>query len=125
MPSVTFIPGNNIFARCRNYSVQHDQFIQKQQQSDMQQIINGDLFTTPGYNTCNSQTLNYKQLNSSSDVNQQLTQTQRAVNAIKYSVGVGGKISFGNTALNRGGVSFLGKTEGQPGGIRLAVRNRF
>lgn len=122
---VTFIPGNNVFARCRNYSNQHDKYLQKQQQQEMQQIINGDVLTIPGYNTCNGQTLNYKQLNSSSDVNQQLTQTQRAVNAIKYSVGVGGKITFGNLGINRGGVSFLGKTEGQPGGIKLAVKNKF
>ena len=36
---VTFIPGNNVFARCKNYSNQHDQYFQKQQrQQEMQQI---------------------------------------------------------------------------------------
>ena len=66
---------------------------------------------------------NRKVINSSSDVDQTQTQTQRAVNAIKYSSG--GRIIFGNRNLNSTGMSFLGRTEGQPGGIIGPLRNKF
>lgn len=48
---------------------------------------------------------NSKTLNTNADVNQTLTSTQRAVNAIKYNHG--GRIVFGNEYVN----SNLGKIE--------------
>ena len=45
----------------------------------------------------------------------------------QYSVGVGGQIVFGSqqTRQPQQLITFLGKTEGQPGGIKLGVRNKF
>ena len=87
--------------------------------------------TIPIYNiTCPPykcpEPINSKVLNSNADVDQTLTQTNRVVNAIRTSVG--GTIQFGNSAttgrLNR--TQYLGRYEGQPGGIgRLSGKNKF
>ena len=67
------------------------------------------------------QEINTKVVKSSNpDVDPTLTQNQRAVNAIRYSVG--GRVIFGN---NGSGVTFLGRTEGQPGGIKFPPKNKF
>ena len=67
------------------------------------------------------QEINTKVVKSSNpDVDTTLTQNQRAVNAIRYSVG--GRVIFGN---NGSGVTFLGRTEGQPGGIKFSPKNKF
>jgi hypothetical protein len=65
--------------------------------------------------------------------NQPETQVQRAVNAIKYSVG--GNIQFGNNITNQiiqlrqinpSPINiFNGSFEGQPGGMRRPIRNNF
>ena len=77
---------------------------------------------TSGNSDCKCpQEINTKVVKSSNpDVDQTLTQNQRAVNAIRYSVG--GRIMFGN---NGSGVTFLGRTEGQPGGIKFSPKNKF
>ena len=58
------------------------------------------------------------------------TQTQREVNAILYSSG--GTINYGNNIRNNIRnrnintlATFLGRTEGQPGGTLGPLRNRF
>ena len=69
------------------------------------------------------QEINKKVANSSGDVDQTLTQSQRAVNAIKYSTG--GRIVYGNSGSTSNRLNFLGRTEGQPGGIIGPLRNKF
>ena len=76
------------------------------------------IYTIP-VNKC-VQDINKKVANSSGDGDQTLTQYQRAVNAIKYSTG--GRTIFG-TNSNR--INFMGRTEGQPGGIIGPLRNKF
>jgi len=61
--------------------------------------------------------------NNSGDVDQTLTQSSRAVNAIKYSTG--GRTIFGNPGTNSNRINFQGRTEGQPGGIMGPLRNKF
>ena len=67
--------------------------------------------------------INKKVANSSGDVDQTLTQSQRAVNAIKYSTG--GRVVYGNSGSTSNRLNFLGRTEGQPGGIIGPLRNKF
>jgi hypothetical protein len=57
--------------------------------------------------------------------NQSLTEIQKRVNVIKYLRG--GKTIFNNPNLNvRNNLkTFLGKTEGQLGGINSPLKNRF
>jgi hypothetical protein len=54
-------------------------------------------------------------------VTPQVTQVQRQVDTILYSQG--GRVTYGNGVADR--VAFLGKREGQPGGINGPIRNRF
>jgi len=57
-------------------------------------------------------------------VNPTQTQSQRAATVINYSKG--GSIKYGNQGNSYGNVvTFLGKSEGQPGGLNRPVRNRF
>lgn len=57
-------------------------------------------------------------------VNPTQTQAQRAATIINYSRG--GSVNYGNTNNSYGGfVTFLGKTEGQPGGLNRPIRNKF
>ena len=51
----------------------------------------------------------------------QATQVQRQVDTILYSQG--GRVTYGNGVADR--LAFLGKREGQPGGINGPIRNRF
>lgn len=67
------------------------------------------------------QSINTKTLNSSSYNNQSLTQVRRAVNSIQYSLG--GNTVFGNPGTQN--IVFLGKTEGQTGGITGPLKNKF
>ena len=75
-------------------------------------------------------TNNKKVLLSSNNDSTGTTTVQRQVNTILY-VG-GGRTTFGNQILNdnqivTSSITFLGKREGQPGGIQgfLRTRNRF
>jgi hypothetical protein len=82
---------------------------------------------------------------SNTDVIQSYTQTSRVINAIRYSRG--GRLNYGyfgetlpkNTIFNGSGIinpengniitvkpiSFLGRTEGQPGGLIGTIKNKF
>jgi len=57
-------------------------------------------------------------------VDETQTQSQRAATIINYYPG--GRITFGNEniAYSRP-ITFLGKTEGQPGGLNRPPRNKF
>lgn len=57
-------------------------------------------------------------------VDETQTQSQRAATIINYYPG--GRVSFGNEniAYSRP-ITFLGKTEGQPGGLNRPLRNKF
>jgi hypothetical protein len=57
-------------------------------------------------------------------VDETQTQSQRAATIINYYPG--GRVSFGNEniAYSRP-ITFLGKTEGQPGGLNRPPRNKF
>lgn len=59
--------------------------------------------------------------NSNSDVIPVYTQVSRTVSNIRY--GFGGTTRFGNGPISR--IAFLGKLEGQPGGIVGPLRNKF
>lgn len=84
-------------------------------------IITYDI-TCPPYKC--PETINKKSLNTNADVDQTLTQSSRAVNAIRYVPG--GKIQYGPTIKQNNQLSYLGRIEGQPGGIgRLSAKNRF
>ena len=105
---MSFIPGSNSFLRCKK-------------KSSSSTLI-------PSKQISCYQNINYKTLNSNADVDQSLTQVQRQVNAIKYSIGVGGTITFGPQQQQQQLpqlITFLGKTEGQPGGIKMGPRNKF
>ena len=57
-------------------------------------------------------------------VNPTQTQAQRAATIINYSKG--GSIKYGNQGNAYGSVvTFLGKTEGQPGGLNRPLRTKF
>ena len=89
---------------------------------NIQQIINGSSLCNNGA-VCPSP-INSKIIkNSNPDVIPFSTQTQRAVNAIRYASG--GRIIYGNAGYNSTGVTFLGRTEGQPGGTIGPLRNKF
>jgi hypothetical protein len=105
---MSFVPGSNSFLRCKKKS-------------------STSLYSSPSKQVSCHKNINYKTLNSNADVNQSLTQVQRQVNAIKYSIGLGGTIAFGPQPLQQRTqlITFLGKTEGQPGGINLGPRNKF
>jgi hypothetical protein len=84
-------------------------------------IITYDI-TCPPYKC--PETINKKSLNTNADVDQTLTQSSRAVNAIRYVPG--GKTQYGPTIKQNNQVTYLGRIEGQPGGIgRLSAKNRF
>jgi hypothetical protein len=57
-------------------------------------------------------------------VDETQTQSQRAATIINYYPG--GRVSFGNEniAYSRP-ITFLGKTEGQPGGLNRPPKNKF
>ena len=72
------------------------------------------------------ETINKKSLNSNADVDQTLTQSARAVNAIRYAPGGKTQYGYSATIYQNSQVTYLGRVEGQPGGIgRLSARNRF
>ena len=72
------------------------------------------------------ETINKKSLNSNADVDQTLTQSARAVNAIRYAPGGKTQYGYSATIYQNSQVTYLGRVEGQPGGIgRLSGRNRF
>ena len=59
-------------------------------------------------------------------VNPTLTQSQRLRNSVNYYLG--GRTQFGNgnnARISYSKVTYLGKTEGQPGGIVGPIKNRF
>jgi len=62
---------------------------------------------------------------SNANVEQRITAVQRMVNDIKYSHG--GTTNYGNTNLvyNYSRITFLGRTEGQPGGMVGPLKNKF
>jgi len=51
------------------------------------------------------------------------TQNQRISSIINYSSG--GRLQFGNVITGIASSTFLGRTEGQPGGIIGPLRNKF
>jgi len=59
--------------------------------------------------------------NSNQFVEPQKTKVERAVNTILFSSG--GRTQYGNRTTTR--ITFLGRTEGQSGGIIGAIKNRF
>jgi hypothetical protein len=62
--------------------------------------------------------------NSNPDVYPYHTQVERAVNTILFVPG--GRTQYGNRfTLRRSAIDFLGKTEGQPGGILGPIKNKF
>lgn len=62
--------------------------------------------------------------NSNQDVYPYDTRVERAVNTILFVQG--GRTQYGNRfTLRRSMIQFLGRTEGQPGGILGALKNRF
>jgi hypothetical protein len=72
------------------------------------------------------ETINKKSLNSNADVDQTLTLSSRAVNAIRYAPGGKTQYGYSATIYQNSQVTYLGRVEGQPGGIgRLSGRNRF
>jgi len=72
------------------------------------------------------ETINKKSLNTNADVDQTLTQSSRAVNAIRYAPGGKTQYGYSATIYQNSQVTYLGRVEGQPGGIgRLSARNRF
>lgn len=76
-------------------------------------------------NSCPKPVIQTIQLNNGI-VNPTLTQSQRLVNGVNYYLG--GRTQFGNgntTRISYASVSYLGKTEGQPGGIVGPLRNKF
>ena len=56
-------------------------------------------------------------------VNPAITQSQRAAQIINNSIG--GNVQFGNSNNIYSNVTFLGKTEGQPGGLNRPLKNKF
>jgi hypothetical protein len=57
-------------------------------------------------------------------VDETQTQSQRAATIINYYPG--GRVSFGNQNIAYSTpITFLGKTEGQPGGLNRPPRNKF
>jgi hypothetical protein len=58
--------------------------------------------------------------------NNNISNTMRIANVINNSNGLGKKTHFGNDYTNNSSLmSYLGTTEGQPGGIGAPLRNRF
>jgi hypothetical protein len=58
--------------------------------------------------------------------NNNMSNTMRIANLISNSNGLGKKLYFGNNYTQNGSLlSYLGTTEGQPGGIGSPLRNRF
>lgn len=57
-------------------------------------------------------------------VNETQTQSQRIATIINSYPG--GRVNFGNQIIgNSTPITFLGKTEGQPGGLNRPLRNKF
>jgi hypothetical protein len=75
--------------------------------------------------TCHSQNNQKVIQGSNANVEQRITAVQRMVNDIKYSHG--GTTNYGNTNLvyNYSRITFLGRTEGQPGGMVGPLKNKF
>jgi len=75
---------------------------------------------------CHNENINSKIVkNSNSDVIPLSTQVERTVSTIRYSNG--GRVSYGNVIdgiLVKKAI-FLGRSEGQPGGIIGPLRNKF
>jgi len=76
-------------------------------------------------------TNNNKQVLTNSNNIQGQTQNQRISNIVNNYLG--GKTQFGNTIINNGilcnnisnPITLLGRTEGQPGGIIISLKNKF
>lgn len=63
--------------------------------------------------------------NSDATTNPNISNAERISNILTNTY-LGGRTTFGNSsALTPPLISFLGKVEGQPGGIQLPIRNRF
>jgi len=78
--------------------------------------------TIPGSYTCYQDT--QKIFLDNGIVNPTQTQSQRAATIINYYQG--GKVSYGNqNTAYHSPVTFLGKTEGQPGGLNRPIKNKF
>lgn len=62
-------------------------------------------------------------INTSSDNNNQYTENQRIADLVRNSLG--GRVQYGNNINRKQLATFLGRTEGQPGGIIGPLRNKF
>ena len=62
-------------------------------------------------------------INTSSDNNNQYTENQRIADLVRNSLG--GRVQYGNNINRQQLATFLGRTEGQPGGIIGPLRNKF
>jgi hypothetical protein len=82
-----------------------------------------DIKESRRYNICGCTPQNKFKLikNSNNMVIPDSSQVQRQVNSVLYSTG--GITQFGNGGAK--GIVFLGRTEGQPGGIIGPIRNKF
>ena len=73
-------------------------------------------------NNCNNGNENKNLLNNNTNT----SNTMRIANIINNSNGLGKKTYFGNDyTQNSFSTSYLGTTEGQPGGIGKPLRNKF
>lgn len=87
-------------------------------------IINSTFYIENSVCKCPEQ--NKESINTSSDNNNQYTKNQRIADLVRNSLG--GRTSYGNTNITgqqNSLVTFLGRTEGQPGGIIGPLRNKF
>jgi hypothetical protein len=72
---------------------------------------------------CNCPVQDKTSINTSSDNNNQYTENQRIADLVRNSLG--GRVQYGNNINRQQLATFLGRTEGQPGGIIGPLRNKF
>ena len=84
-------------------------------------IINSTFYIENSVCKCPEQ--NKESINTSSDNNNQYTENQRIADLVRNSLG--GRTQYGNFVNRQQLVTFLGRTEGQPGGIIGPLRNKF
>ena len=89
--------------------------------SSARKIINTRQYVE--YPDCKCPVQNKTAINTSSDNNNQYTENQRIADLVRNSLG--GRTQYGNFANRQQLVTFLGRTEGQPGGIIGPLRNKF
>jgi len=99
-------------------------FIPGKRAGNINRIVNNQCENATS--ACQNQNINSKIVkNSNSDVIPLSTQVERTVSAIRYSNG--GRVTYGNiiNGIQVKSITFLGRTEGQSGGIIGPLRNKF